>query len=76
MIKEKPDISQKTAKLAEKKRQKLLGGIDTSQVERVDIFLIPKINQAKIEAKKRELEDREVEECTFTPSTLDYKGST
>jgi hypothetical protein len=30
MIKEKPDISQKTAKLAEKKRQKLLGGIDTS----------------------------------------------
>lgn len=53
-----------------------MGGIDTSQVERVDIFLIPKINQAKIEAKKRELEDREVEECTFTPATLDYKGST
>jgi hypothetical protein len=55
-VKDRPEISEKTAKLAEKKRQKLLGRADVSRVAKVDIFLMPKLDQAKIEAKKRELE--------------------
>ena len=74
-IKEKPDISKKTSILAEKKRQKLLGGVDTSQVTKVDIFLIPKLDQAKIEAKKKQLEDKEFAQCTFAPKTLNYSGN-
>ena len=71
----KPKISQKTTDLAVKKRGKLLGGIDATQVRQVDIFLIPKMDKGKIEAKKKELEDREVEGCTFTPTTLNYRTS-
>lgn len=43
--KEKPEISEKTAMLAEKKRKKLLGDKDPSQVSKVEIFLIPKVSQ-------------------------------
>lgn len=74
-VKEKPEISEKTSKLADKKRTKLLGGIDVSQVKQVDIFLIPKLNQAKIDAKKKQLDEREMKDCTFAPQTLDYKGT-
>ena len=70
-IQDKPHISDKTSELALKKRTKLLGGADVKQV---DIFLMPKVNPAKIEAKKKELSDREIEECTFSPQTLNYKG--
>lgn len=52
--KEKPEISEKTSLLAEKKRKKLLGNKDPSLVSKVEIFLIPKLNQAKIEAKMLE----------------------
>lgn len=75
-LKDRPEISQKTAKLASIKRAKLLEGKDASQVKSVDIFLIPKVDQTKIEAKKKQLEDREVQDCTFAPKTLNYKGST
>jgi hypothetical protein len=47
-VKSKPEISEKTSSLAEKKRKKLLGGIDASQVSKVEIFLIPKVSEAKI----------------------------
>ncbi len=52
-IKSKPSISEKTASLAEKKRKKLLGGKDASQVSKVEIFLIPKVSEAKIQEKKK-----------------------
>jgi hypothetical protein len=39
----------------------------------VDIFLIPKVDPAKIEAKKKELDDRDMKECTFLPETLNSK---
>lgn len=71
-VKAKPEISEKTAKLADKKRAKLLGK-DVSQVTKVDIFLLPKLDQSKIDAKKKELEDRELVECTFAPVTLESK---
>lgn len=74
-IKEKPEISEKTTKLAEKKRTKMLGGVDPSQVKKVDIFLIPKLDQSKIDAKKKELSDREVKDCTFAPVTNSYKNN-
>ena len=66
-IKSKPDISDKTSKLADKKRCKLLGEADLAKVKQVDIFLLPKLDKNKILAKKKELEDKEVEQCTFTP---------
>ncbi|TNV85929.1 hypothetical protein FGO68_gene4527 [Halteria grandinella] len=74
-VKEKPEISDKTSRLADKKRTKLLGGVDPSQVTKVDIFLIPKVDQSKIEAKKKELQDREVKDCTFNPVTNNYKNN-
>jgi len=49
--------------------------VDPSQVTKVDIFLIPKVDQSKIEAKKKELEDREVKDCTFAPVTNNYKNN-
>ena len=60
--------------MAEKKRKKLLGDKDPTLVSKVEIFLIPKVSQAKIDAKKLELKEKEVSECTFAPKTLDYKG--
>ena len=71
-IQDKPHISEKTAQLAQKKRQELLGGADVKQV---DIFLMPKVDPAKLEAKKKELKDKEQEGCTFSPVTINYKGS-
>jgi hypothetical protein len=38
--------------LADKKRKKLLGGKDTTQVSKVEIFLIPKLNEDKIKLKQ------------------------
>lgn len=52
-VQQKPQISEKTTMLAERKRQKLLGGKDSSEVKQVDIFLLPKVDPAKIEAKKK-----------------------
>lgn len=52
--KDRPEISEKTSLLADKKRKKLLGDKDLTLVSKVEIFLIPKINQAKIEAKMLE----------------------
>ena len=72
--KDRPEISEKTSLLADKKRKKLLGDKDPTLVSKVEIFLIPKINQAKIEAKMLEQKEKEVSECTFAPKTLDYKG--
>ena len=52
----------------------MLGDKDLSLISKVEIFLIPKVSQAKIDAKKLELQEKEVSECTFAPKTLDYKG--
>ena len=35
---------------------------------------MPKVNPAKIEAKKKELNEREFKDCTFSPQTINYKG--
>lgn len=51
-IKEKPDISDKTTMLADKKRKKMLGGKETTQVSKVEIFLLPKVNEDKIKLKQ------------------------
>ena len=74
-IKQKPDISEKTTMLADKKRKKLLGGKDTAQVSKVEIFLLPKVDESKIKLKKQQLEQKEMQGCTFSPETLNYKGS-
>jgi hypothetical protein len=50
-IKNKPEISDKTSLLAEKKRKKLLNGVDSNQVSKVEIFLIPKVSEAKMKEK-------------------------
>jgi hypothetical protein len=73
-VKSKPEINEKNTDLAKKKRTKLLKGQDPTLVSQVEIFLIPKLNQAKIDAKKQELLDKEFEQCSFAPKTLDYKG--
>jgi len=36
------------------------GGLDASQIKQVDIFLTPKLDQAKMDAIKKELNDKEV----------------
>lgn len=43
-------------------------------MSKVEIFLIPKVNKAKIEAKQKELIEKELKDCTFSPQTLNYKG--
>jgi len=43
-FKDKPEISEKTSQLADKKRQKLLGNKDLSLISKVEIFLIPKLS--------------------------------
>ena len=73
--KDRPEISEKTSLLADKKRKKLLGDKDPTLVSKVEIFLIPKVNQAKIDAKMLEQKEKEGSESTFAPKTLDYKGT-
>jgi hypothetical protein len=36
---------------------------------------MPKVDPAKIEAKKKELIEKEKEGCTFSPVTINYKVS-
>lgn len=73
-IKKKPEISEKTAKLAEAKRMKLFGAANLASVSKVEIFLQPKTSQAKIEAKQKAQIERELEDCTFSPQTLNYNS--
>ena len=63
-------ISDKTSKLAENKRKKLLG--DREVTNQVEIFLLPKHNEAELEERRKLQEERQVEGCTFRPKTLDY----
>jgi hypothetical protein len=44
-------ISDKTSRLAENKRKKLLG--DRPATNQVEIFLLPKHNEAELEEKRR-----------------------
>jgi hypothetical protein len=52
-VQAKPQISDKSAKLAEKKRKKLLG--DRENVSLVEILLIPKHNNKELEEKRKHL---------------------
>lgn len=69
----KPKISEKTAKLAENKRRKLLGNRGNASL--VEILLIPKNNEAALVQKRKQLEEKEVEGCTFAPKTLNYHST-
>jgi len=53
IVQPKPQISEKSAKLAEAKRKKLLG--DRENVSLVEILLIPKHNEADLESKRKQL---------------------
>ena len=66
----KPQISNKTAKLAENHRRKLFG--DKPITNSVEIFLQPKLNQAELEEKRKFLNEKQIEGCSFRPKTLDY----
>jgi hypothetical protein len=66
-------VSEKSAKLAENKRKKLLG--DRQGASLVEILLIPKHNESKLDEQRKQQKDKEVEGCTFTPQTLKYQGS-
>ena len=70
----KPQISDKTSKLAENKRKKLLG--DKPVTSQIEIFLLPKHNEAELEEKRKMLHERQVDGCTFKPKTLDYNSGT
>jgi len=72
LVQNKPVISEKTNRLAQKKRKDLHG----ENVSLVEILLIPKHNEQNLEEKRKQLQDREVEGCTFAPKTLNYKNST
>jgi hypothetical protein len=67
----KPQISDKTNKLAENRRKKMLGE-GNENVSLVQILLIPKHNEEQMEARRKELMEKEVDGCTFKPKTLDY----
>lgn len=76
-IQPKPTIREKTNKYAKKKRSKQLSKLSEEQlqdVRAVGIFLIPALDQGKVERKRKELEERELQECHFKPVTLNYKG--
>jgi hypothetical protein len=65
LVQLKPQISDKTSKLADNKRKRLLG--DRPNASLVEILLIPKHNEQELEEKRKQLKDREVEGCTFKP---------
>ena len=66
----KPQISNKSQKLAENHRRKVFG--DKPITNSVEIFLQPKHNQSELDEKKRFLKEKQLEGCSFRPKTLDY----
>jgi hypothetical protein len=71
----RPTISKETTEMALKSRQKLMGTNNNKEVSLIDIFLVP-IKRSDEEWRKRELEklsNKEVEGCTFTPETINYR---
>jgi hypothetical protein len=70
----KPEISKKTAQLAIKSRQKLMG--EKGEISLIEVLLLP--GKGKDEWRKQELDklsQKEVEGCSFRPQTLNYQSN-
>lgn len=63
-------ISEKTAKMADARRQKLMGG---KKAPLVEILLRPSPNNDEWRQQEiQKLEQAKLTECSFKPQTLDY----
>ncbi len=69
----KPQISKKTAQIANQKRQKLVG--EGKEINLIEILLHPGKRQERIQALEETKNENELKECSFKPKTLKYKGS-
>lgn len=47
---------------------------ERENVSLVEILLIPKHNEEELEIKRKHKYEKELEDCTFAPKTLDYQS--
>lgn len=59
--------------MADNKRKKLMG--DKPITSQIEIFLLPKHNEAYLEEKRQEQHEKHIDGCTFRPKTLDYAST-
>lgn len=68
-LKKRPTISNTTSQLAERYRQRLAGVGEDEKVHVLAVLTAPTSKDQWIEQAKKELQEKEDEECTFKPKT-------
>jgi len=69
----KPVISEETVKYAENYRKRIADAYDGEKITCLDILTATTNKDQWIEETKRELEEKERQNCTFHPKINDYK---